>query len=519
MYARFKYTPLMFSQKDSDIQKYRKIGNKICEKQKSEFQKNLKVFIEQDVINGTALQKECFPILKNKSIFISHSHNDIDAVTAFAGWLFECFGLEAFVDAWAWDYSDDLLKEIDDEYCYQPRKQTYNYKKRNLTTSHVHMMLVVALAEMMDKAECVIFFNTPNSVSFEEEIGKIQGADNGEKTFSPWIYYELSLTTKLRIKEPKIRKPLRETRSQEEFIAFMSHDISQPLKEMKELTDKHLNMWYQEWTEKSNEQKRSSFNSEKRQVCIEKFRKEFGNENWCEKVILKLKEEDWWKSHLCEEDWCAFHLWKSHPCEESWFESSIRSLKEEELRICRSHMERCFKEVIKRIKEEGLSDYCFCEKDCFKNVIIKRLKEEYWRAYYHLCEEDGVESSIKRLKEDELRDCHLYMERCFEDVIKRVKEEELCDYYFCEKDCFNKVIKRFTRKLLSRYHLCMKAWWENTIESLKGEDCLELNEDALCEKIIVKLKEKFEEEWKKIRDQYCLSLLYDIVERRTQYEH
>lgn len=516
MYARFKYTPLMFSQKDSDIQKYRKIGNKICEKQKSEFQKNLKVFIEQDVIDGTALQKECFPILKNKSIFISHSHNDIDAVTAFAGWLYACFKLEAFVDAWAWEYSDDLLKEIDDEYCYQPETETYDYGTRNLTTSHVHMMLSVALTEMMDKAECVIFFNTPNSVSLEEEIGKIQGADNGEKTFSPWIYYELSLTTKLRIKEPKIRKPLRENTSQEEMLAFMSHDISQPLKKMKELTDEHLNTWYQKWEGKSEEQKRSSFNSEKRQICIEKFRKKFGKENWCEKVILKLKEEDWWKSHLCEEDWCAYHL-----CEEDWFESSIRSLKEEELRICRSHMERCFKEVIKRIKEEGLSDYCFYEKDCFKNVIIKRLKEEDWCAYYHLCEEDGVESSIKRLKEDELRDCHLYMERCFEDVIKRVKEEELCDYYFCEKDCFNKVIKRFTRKLLSKHHLCMVAWWENTIEGLKGEDSLELNKNALCEKIIVKLKEKFEEEWKKNRDQYCLSLLYDIVEGRTQseYEH
>ncbi|MDY4465325.1 MAG: hypothetical protein SPE30_03430 [Candidatus Treponema excrementipullorum] len=225
MFTGFNYTPSKFFSKNINFQEYKDIGEEICSEQKSEFQKNLKPFIKQDVINGTALQNECFPIFKKKRIFISHSHNDIDAVTAFAGWLFECFGLEAFVDAWAWEYSDDLLKEIDRKYCYQPRKQTYDYKTRNLTTSHVHMMLSVALAEMMDNAECVIFFNTSESVI-------------KDKTTSPWIYYELLLATRLRR-----RKLLTESFSQEDSNFVTKYDVSRFLKELNKLTDAHLEEW------------------------------------------------------------------------------------------------------------------------------------------------------------------------------------------------------------------------------------------------------------------------------------
>lgn len=231
MFRGFNYTPSTFFSKNINFQEYKDIGEEICSEQKSEFQKNLKVFIEQDVINGTALQNECFPIFKKKRIFISHSHNDIDEVTAFAGWLYDCFKLEAFVDAWAWEYSDDLLKEIDDEYCYQPETETYDYETRNFTTSHVHMMLSVALAEMMDNAECVIFFNTSESVTLRDE------------TTSPWIYYELLLATKLRIKEPKIRKSFIESFSQRDSYFVVKYDVSRFLKELNELTDDHLKKW------------------------------------------------------------------------------------------------------------------------------------------------------------------------------------------------------------------------------------------------------------------------------------
>lgn len=71
--------------------------------------------------------------------------------------LHDCFGLEAFIDSCSWGYCDDLLNKIDKKYCYDSKKKTYDYHLRNYTTSHVHMMLSTALAEMMDNTECIIF--------------------------------------------------------------------------------------------------------------------------------------------------------------------------------------------------------------------------------------------------------------------------------------------------------------------------------------------------------------------------
>ena len=172
---------------------------------------------------------------KKKHIFISHYHNDIDKVTAFAGWLYDCFKLEAFVDVWAWEYSDDLLKKFDDKFSIvdkDKRVNSYDYKTRNLTTSHVHMMLSVALAEMMDNAECVIFFNTSK-----------------DKTTSPWIYYELLLATRLRR-----RKLLTENFSRESKSLHVEYDINKFLRELNELADDHLKEWLyciedNSWTE------------------------------------------------------------------------------------------------------------------------------------------------------------------------------------------------------------------------------------------------------------------------------
>ena len=41
---------------------------------------------------------------------------------------------------------------------------TYDYQKRNITTSHVHAMLTSAIMQVMDLSEIVIFVNTNNSV-------------------------------------------------------------------------------------------------------------------------------------------------------------------------------------------------------------------------------------------------------------------------------------------------------------------------------------------------------------------
>ena len=65
------------------------------------------------------------------------------------------------------------------------KMSTFVDKKRNYSTSHVHMMLSVALTQMIDNTECLFFLNTPNSLTPGTIINQ---------TESPWIYSEIATT-------------------------------------------------------------------------------------------------------------------------------------------------------------------------------------------------------------------------------------------------------------------------------------------------------------------------------------
>ena len=141
-------------------------------------------------IDGIKMQSTWFPKI-NADVFISHSHQDERLAIALAGWLKSRFGLNAFIDSCVWGYSNDLLKQIDEEHC-KTGDSLYSYDSRNYSTSHVHMMLASALTMMIDKTETLFFLNTPQSLSAD---------DIKKKTMSPWIYYEL--TTSRYIRKPK----------------------------------------------------------------------------------------------------------------------------------------------------------------------------------------------------------------------------------------------------------------------------------------------------------------------------
>lgn len=146
-------------------------------------------FTLSEPMNGELLSSLWFP-KKKWDIFISHSHIDEEIAVGLASWLEKSFDLKVFVDSIVWGSADKLLKLIDDKYCVLNEvegKKTYDYSKRNYSTSHVHMMLSSALSEVIYNTECIIFLNTPNSLDLK--------FSTKESTNSPWIYNEIMISS------------------------------------------------------------------------------------------------------------------------------------------------------------------------------------------------------------------------------------------------------------------------------------------------------------------------------------
>lgn len=182
MYRGYNLTDATFTQNTLNYQ----YGKNLYE----DFQKTIRpslesYIIDNGILDAKEIQKDWFPEV-NAHIFISHSHKDESLAIALAGWLLNKFGLKAFIDSCVWGYANDLLKILDNRYCQNNKPNSYDYDKRNYSTSHVHMLLMTALNKMIDKTECVFFLNTENSVSI------MSGIEN--RTLSPWIYGEIETT-------------------------------------------------------------------------------------------------------------------------------------------------------------------------------------------------------------------------------------------------------------------------------------------------------------------------------------
>lgn len=147
------------------------------------------------IIKGDVLKDIYFPsssISGEKfDFFISHSHNDKDYAYILAAWLIKQ-GYSCFIDSIAWGSADEMLKEIDDIYCYRKYNKTYDYTKRNFTTSHVHAILSMALLETIKNSKYGFFIQSEESISLTNGLRK--------KTFSPWLYEEIKYMELLNVK-------------------------------------------------------------------------------------------------------------------------------------------------------------------------------------------------------------------------------------------------------------------------------------------------------------------------------
>lgn len=172
---------------------YYKVGLKLNENFRVEVKKKLDGFIlENGTLSASSIMDDWFPQI-NSHIFLSHSHRDEKLALTLAGWLYKKLNIRTFIDSTIWGYSNDLLKKINDKYCYNYETRTYNYEKLNNSSIHINLMLSNALNKMIDNCECILFLNTPNSISSEEAISK---------TYSPWIFSEITTTQIIHKKTP-----------------------------------------------------------------------------------------------------------------------------------------------------------------------------------------------------------------------------------------------------------------------------------------------------------------------------
>ena len=173
----------------NDFSDFYEIGKKIHKMNKKSVKKDIESLKGDDgILMAEKITAKWFSEIE-ADVFLSHSHKNKEEVVGLSGWLSENFGVHAFIDSCVWGRSDHLLKLIDDAYCLNNSRGTYNYKKRNRSTSHVYMMLSVALTKMINRCDCIIFVNTPQSISVKNSIGA-----KGDITYSPWIYHEIMTT-------------------------------------------------------------------------------------------------------------------------------------------------------------------------------------------------------------------------------------------------------------------------------------------------------------------------------------
>jgi hypothetical protein len=189
---------------------YLKLGTSQYSENSKNVKKSLDSFINPNgSLNGNKIQEYWFPNISS-NVFLSHSHKDKNIAISLAGCLKACFDLDTFIDSCVWGYADELLKQIDNGHClFQSNGMDfYDYEKRNGSTSHVHMILSTALSKMIDNTECIIFLNTPNSISSNDVI---------KKTSSPWIFSELAMIDIVRRKTKKYHRDEIESKKKSNF--------------------------------------------------------------------------------------------------------------------------------------------------------------------------------------------------------------------------------------------------------------------------------------------------------------
>lgn len=217
---------------------YLEYGRSIKRENSSAAKSGLDDFFDGDgSLIAKKIMDDWFPRVK-ADVFISHSHKDEDLAIGFAGWLKDKLGISSFIDSCVWGHSPELVKKLDKKFCLRDSGY-YDYDKRNVTNAHVNMMLATSLTKMIDQCECIIFLNTPNSISCKGCIEK-------DGTESPWIYAEIEATRMLRENPPRRIQSMVKASMEGIFTVLdeaMSVKYDLDLKHLLLLEEEHIAKW------------------------------------------------------------------------------------------------------------------------------------------------------------------------------------------------------------------------------------------------------------------------------------
>lgn len=239
MYAGFNLKNIKFKTEEMQDEYY-EIGKIELHKNKECIQRSLKEYIcNKNVLDGTLIEADWFPQIQ-ANVFISHSNNDEQLAVSLAGFLYKEFGINSFIDSYIWGYVNKLLKELDGKYCPLKKDEkgfitSYSYESRNITTSHAHMMLSMALLKMIDGTECFFFLNTSKSITLSDAIK--------DQTLSPWIYSELAMSKIIGRKTKEFHRDVRVVRAYKNFSQNIKIGYDAPLDHLIELNCDDINNW------------------------------------------------------------------------------------------------------------------------------------------------------------------------------------------------------------------------------------------------------------------------------------
>lgn len=201
-------------------------------------------FLSDGSIDGSKMKENWFPQIQ-ADIFISHSHQDKALACGLSKWMYLTFDLKVFIDSDIWGYYKDLKDKMLNYYRDSTTEKCDELE--DFVSAHVHMMLSVALNQMIDNTECLFFLNTPNSLSINVPIVGT--------TSSPWIYSEIATSRLLRKRTPQRLDQTRSesTRSPRVYFRGPTNSVAPSIRHemsidhLKKIDSKILREWKDQW--------------------------------------------------------------------------------------------------------------------------------------------------------------------------------------------------------------------------------------------------------------------------------